>query len=61
LKDDQFAPIEGKEVDALTLKNKLGTRYNGIRLATKAKYQPGKSKYKEVGDGSWEIMVCFRT
>ena len=50
MKDDQIVPIKGKEVDALTLKNRLGTRYNRNRLATKAKYQPGKGKYKEVGD-----------
>jgi hypothetical protein len=50
MKDDRVAPIR-KEVDALTLKNRLGTRYNGNRLASTARYQPEKGKYKEVRDG----------
>jgi CRISPR/Cas system-associated endoribonuclease Cas2 len=42
IKDDQIVLIKEKGVDALTLKNKLGTRYNEKRLVTKAKYQPGR-------------------
>ena len=49
MKDDQLASIRKQEVDALTLKNKLGTRYNENRLPIKAKHWPGNDKYKEVG------------
>jgi hypothetical protein len=37
-----LSPVKEKEVDALTLKNKLGTRYNEKQLAAKPKYQPGR-------------------
>lgn len=46
MKHGQLAPTKRQEVDALTLKNKLGTRYNGSRLATKAKHKPGDGKYR---------------
>ena len=44
-----LSPVKEKEVDALTLKNKLGTRYNEKQLAAKPKIPARKiGKYKEV-------------
>lgn len=62
IKDNRIVPIKEKEVDALTLKNKLGTRYNEKRLATKAKYQPGRwvSTKRWENRKSWNVRVKLR-